>query len=187
MAYKVPKHMRNDFRRLTQLANRRVKAFTKHYEKGGQNIIPKAVTAGFDVQSRKQWFSEKYAFSRSVKFESKKDYQEHMAKLRKFDNKQKIFESSLNVTEYTALQQDKIASALNTSGVEIDMNMYNKINSMTAVELSKFWATYERIGRRMGLQYNSEAAMSLALDEFMSNKDVEIAMKLNSSQADKFG
>lgn len=158
---KLSKQEKEEIRRLTQKANRRISAYMKEYEKEGLSIIPYEVSGGF--QTRQQWETEKYALSRKVRFTSVKEYRERMKLLRSFDSE--IMRPVL--TEYTEVQRYKTIKAMETSlGVNISPKMEKAIGKMTLGELTVFWNKFESEGRRLKAEYSSEAAMSATLNAF---------------------
>lgn len=172
---------KEEFRRLTQKANRRIAKAFREYEKEGLKLVPKALTGGF-VQSRKEWSSQKYALSRSVtQFKTKKDYSDYMRKLRQFD----IPEESGGVPTYTQYQDigyikimRAIETALGNTGMnslppEIKKVLEDRIRQMTVIEQSDFWKFYEIKGGKLGLQYASNAAMETVLEELYFKEDIK--------------
>ena len=172
--YKLSDYEKNELRRLTQKANRRLKAFQEAYERDGYSVIPKEVTAGFDIQTSKQWNTKSYALSRSTKFDSKREFQQRMRMLRRFDSNKA--DSVPTVSEYVDINQKKLKRAFETSGVKVDKKMLAKIGKMNSVEISKFWADYRRRADRKGMQYSSESVMAEMLDSY-TTKDKGALMK----------
>ena len=166
---------KEEIRRLTQKANRRIKAFVKTYEQAGYKTIPKEVTAGLEVQSRGQWLSDKYALSRSVKFESKEDYKRHLNMLKKFDPGRA--DSIPTVREYNKINRTKLQKAFETSGLNLSSEMQKKIKTMSAPDISKFWKEYQVRARRKGMQYSSEAVMIETTESFSQFDNVELMKK----------
>lgn len=148
---------KEEVRRLTQKANRRIKAFLKMYEQAGYKTIPKEVTSGLEVQSRQQFQTDKYAISRSVKFESRADFKKHMRMLKQFDPGRA--DSIPTVREYNKVQQKKILTAFETAGVDPGSDLKKRIAKMTAPDISKFWKDYGRMGQRKAMEYSSEGIM----------------------------
>ncbi len=155
--YKLTVEQKKELRRLTQLANRRIKAFTEVYEKEGLEIIPYEVSGG--IQTRDQWHSENYALSRSTKFSSRKAFNEHMRFLRSFEHRRE------NVTEYTKTQRHKTAKAIRTSlGVRQGKKLVDEISKMNVAQMKKFWNEFENRARALGVSYSSDAVMDQMLE-----------------------
>ena len=164
---------KEEVRRLTQKANRRIKAFLKMYEQAGYKTIPKEVTSGLQVQSRQQFQTDKYAISRSVKFESRADFKKHMKMLKQFDPGRA--DSIPTVREYNKVQQKKILTAFETAGVDPSSDLKKRIAKMTAPDISKFWKDYGRMGQRKAMEYSSEGIM-LELAKQYSKQDAAWGM-----------
>lgn len=153
------KAQKEEIRRLTQLANRRIKAAFKVYEKEGMAVVPKDVTG--NIQLREQWASDKYAISRSVKFASQKEYREQLHFLRQFEVMRP------GIKEYTQVQREKTLAAMETSlGTDVPADMVKKVNKLSAPQLSKFWNSFSDKAVKLGAKYSSNAAMEATLMEF---------------------
>ena len=63
---------KDEIRRLTQLANRRIKFAEKEYKRAGGSVLPREVVG--DLQIKEKWATPNTPISRSVRFESEKDY-----------------------------------------------------------------------------------------------------------------
>ncbi len=157
---------KNELRRLTQRANRRIKAFMKEYEKEGLAIIPKEVSGG--IQHRSQWATDKYALSRSTKFESEHAFKQHMRFLRQFENPT----IRPTVSQYRKVQREKVKKAVVTSlGRDLTVEQVRTIDKMDLGKMSDFWHTFSDVSRRLGVRYSSTAAMETTLELF--NEDLE--------------
>ncbi len=158
---KLSAEQKNELRRLTQRANRRIAAFQKEYEKSGLSIIPHEVSGG--IQHRSQWASEKYALSRSTKFVTEQAYIRHMRFLRTFE----VPTIRPTVTQYRKVQAEKLKKAVETSlGIPTQKKQDEVIDKMTLGEMSNFWHTFSDVSRRLGVRYSSAAAMEDALELF---------------------
>lgn len=162
--YKLTQAQKNEVRRLTQLANRRIKAFTREFEKEGKEITPLQPTGG--IQTRQQWHSEKTPISRSVKFTSEKAFKEHMRWLKSFEFQRE------NVSEFKQTEKIKLKRALYTAVGDIPPDLMNKIDKMTLPQISEFWNTFSEKARRMGAKYSSDEAMADTLNEVM-DEDID--------------
>lgn len=179
--YQLTPQQKEEFRRLTQKANRRIAKAFREYEKEGLRLVPKALTGGF-VQSKKEWSSQKYALSRSVtQFSSRKDYLSYMQKLRQFDIPE-IKGGVPTYTEYQSIGRDKLKQAINTALGKTGLNnlpsdikkvMDKRIDEMTTQEQSKFWKKFEQTSAKMGMKYSSGAAMESALEEIFFKEDLK--------------
>ena len=163
--YKLTAYEKNELRRLTQMANRRIKAYMVEYEKAGLSIIPKEVSGG--IQTREQWASEKYAISRSTKFANEQAFRSHLNWLRQFE-KPAI---RPRVTEYTKVQKAKTIEAYKTIMGNINEETVKKIEKMSLPELSKFWKKFSDRARKLGTQYSSDAMQVLMENELYAEDE----------------
>lgn len=145
---------KEEIRRLTQLANRRIKATEKVYRKAGIDTLPKEVVGDFQIKEK--WNTKSTPLSRSVKFESQSEYRKQLNMLRSFER------SRPSITEYTAVQREKVAQAVVTSlGDELSFdNVHKKLSKMSAPEIAQFWNTFSDKSAKKGLQYSSTAVMA---------------------------
>lgn len=157
---KLSAEQKEEIRRLTQLANRRIKQAFKVYEAEGRKIAPKDVTGG--IQTREQWASKNYALSRSVRFESEKEYRKQLHFLRQFEFMRPT------MTEYTEVQREKTLQGMQTvlgDDVEIPKEVKEAISKANAPQLSKFWKAFSDKAARMGMKYSSNEAATAAMTE----------------------
>ena len=165
MAAVLTKEQKDEIRRLTQLANRRIKFAEKEYGRAGASVLPKEVVG--DLQIREKWATPSTPISRSVKFDSERDYKKQLAYLRSFDPKAMKEAARPSISEYTMIQRAKTAQALETSfGVDMNAGMMAKLNTMSAPRLSEFWDTYNKKASKLGFKYSSGQAMAQTLEEF---------------------
>jgi hypothetical protein len=199
--HKLDKAQKEEIRRLTQQANRRIAAATKAYEKAGQLRAPKALTGGYDI--REKWFSEKYAISRSVKFASEKEYLAQLEYLRQFDpsQKDKRADYAPSLTEYAEQERANTTAAIENIldvSVEEDLpDLAKKISRMTAPQITAFWKAFTRRAQKMGVHYSSVQAMEDTLREFfpedmkiynnMRAEDISILQYKNDMMNSKAG
>lgn len=161
----LTKDQKDEIRRLTQLANRRIKYAAKEYARSGASVLPKEVVGG--LQIREKWATPNTPISRSVKFESEREYKKQLAFLRSFDPKAMKEAARPSISEYTMIQRSKTIDALETSfGVDINAGMAAKLNTMSAPKLSEFWDTYSKKAAKLGFKYSSSQAMAQTLQEF---------------------
>ena len=154
----LSKAQKEEVRRLTQLANRRIAAAFKAYESEGKTIVPNEVTGG--IHLREDWASKKYAISRSVKFKSQKEYREQLHWLRQFEHMRP------GIKEYTQVQREKTLQGLETALGDVPEDVQKKVGKMTAPQLSEFWNVFSDKAARMGAQYSSNDAMDSTINEF---------------------
>lgn len=180
--YQLTPQQKEEFRRLTQKANRRIAKAFREYEKEGLRLVPKALTGGF-LQSRKEWKSQQYALSRSVtQFKSRKDYLNYMKRLRQFDVKEEKG-GVPTFTEYKSVIANKIEAAFMTSISKLKLGDLEKdvmniviqsLRSMDMFDQKSFWDKFEEYGSKMGIQYSSEAAMiAAAMGELHMREDIK--------------
>lgn len=155
---KLTDKQKDEIRRLTQLANRRIKAAERAYSKKGMDIIPHEIAGPFQTKDR--WATKSTPISRSVKFESDKAYKEQLKLLRSFDPKATRLHRP-GIKEYTEVQRDKIALATSTAlGEDFSYaQIKERLSKLSAPELSEFWIRFSDNASEMGMQYSSEAVM----------------------------
>ena len=162
---------KDEIRRLTQLANRRIKSATIAYEKEGRTIAPKEVVA--DIQTRAQWHTKSTPLSRSVKFESRQDYLKQLHYLRRFEH------SRPNMTEYNEIQRDKTVQGIEESvGQNAPKKLIDLIRKMTAPQLANFWTTFSRKAAQLGFKYSSSQALADTLNEMFPEEFASLAQGL---------
>jgi hypothetical protein len=165
------KEQKEEFRRLTQLANRRISQAFKEYEKAGKKVAPYDVTGG--IQTREQWASEKYALSRSIKFASEREYKQHLHWLRQFEHMRP------SMTEYTQVQREKTLQGIETSiGTDVPEQLSKMINKLNAAQLSDFWNKFSDKASKMGMKYSSDAALAATAAEFFEEDVKGLATNL---------
>lgn len=155
---------KDEIRRLTQLANRRIKYAEKEYKRAGAEVLPRAVVG--DLQIKEKWATPNTPISRSVRFESEKDYRKQLQFLRSFDPKATGQGARPSISDFTLIQRDKTRNAIETSfGQEISGAINDKISRMTAPQLTEFWNTFARKSAKLGLKYSSGDTMRQTLAE----------------------
>ena len=166
--FKLTPEQKDEVRRLTQKANRRILSFYREYQKHGLEILPKEPTAG--IQTKLQWETKKYPLSRSVVFKDEKEYRERMKLLRSFDNP--IQRETL--TQYTKAQRAKTRQAmvgaigkdafyvLTKDGERVKLDL----DDLSLGELKIFWQKFSDIARRMGKHYSSDQALAQTFEYF---------------------
>ena len=162
---------KDEIRRLTQLANRRIKFAEKEYKRAGADVLPREVVG--DYQIKEKWATPSTPISRSVKFESEKDYRKQLQFLRSFDPKATTQGARPSISQYTLIQRDKTRNAIETSfGQEVSGAINDKISRMTAPQLTEFWNTFANKSAKLGLKYSSGDAMQQTISElFPEDKD----------------
>ena len=155
---------KDEIRRLTQLANRRIKFAEKEYKRSGADVLPREVVG--DYQIKEKWATPNTPISRSVKFESERDYRKQLQFLRSFDPKATGGGSRPSISQYTLIQRDKTRNAIETSfGQEVAGAINDRITRMTAPQLTEFWNTYALKSAKLGLKYSSGDAMQQTIME----------------------
>jgi hypothetical protein len=165
---KLSAEQKDDYRRLVQNANRRIARAQKAYAKAGLDIVPRALTGLGKNVVKEDWNSEKYAFSRSIKFATEDEYKAKLEFFRQFDPKDKLGrkEKVPTVTEYAKIQRVKTVEAIENILGEVPEGIAKRIAKMSAPELTKFWTAFSRKARRMGAKYSSNDAMQQTLSEY---------------------
>lgn len=156
---KLSDSQKDEIRRLTQLANRRIRNAMKVYEKAGKSVLPSEIAGRHQI--KEQWATDKNPISRSVKFTSQKEYRKQLHYLRQFEHRFRM-----GIKEYTQVQADKTIQAIETSMERnVPDDLYKKLQKMTAPQLADFWNTFTNKARKLGTQYSSNEAMRQALNE----------------------
>lgn len=177
---KLTAQQKDEIRRLTQLANRRIKFAEKEYKRSGGTVLPREVVG--DLQIKEKWATPNTPISRSVKFQSEKDYRKQLQFLRSFDPKATNQGARPSISQFTMVQRHKTMDALETSfGIDMSEHLEAMINKMSAPQLSKFWDTYAKKSAKLGFRYSSDKAMSQTMQEFFS----EDLQGLQSSLTDR--
>jgi len=151
---------KEEIRRLTQLANRRIRAAEKIYKKAGLEILPKAVAG--DYQTKEKWATAKNPISRSIKFSSQKEYRKQLHDLQRFER------SRPAMSDFTDIQREKTVDAMKTvlgEGTDIPPEIMKILKKASAPELSKVWNKFSDRSAKMGFKFSSIAAMTDALTE----------------------
>jgi hypothetical protein len=155
---------KEEIRRLTQLANRRIVTATNAYRKAGKDTVPKEMVGPYQI--KEDWHTPTMPMSRSTKFETAAAHRAHVKFLQSFDEKAKG-ETRPGIREYTRVQREKTIMAVESSlGVEPPAKLQKKLRKMTAVQLSDFWNAYSTKTAKMGEKYASDAAMAQTLAEY---------------------
>jgi hypothetical protein len=161
---------KEEVRRLTQFANRRIANAFKTYEKEGMDVVPREITGG--IQTREQWATDKYAISRSIKFSSQKEYREQLHWLRQFE----VMRPS--ITEYSTAQQEKTLLGLETALGDVPNALKDMVKKLNAPELTRFWKTFSDKASKMTFRYSSQAAAQEAVVEFFGTDRQDLARGL---------
>lgn len=159
---KLSPKQKDEIRRLTQLANRRIKAADRAYKKKGLQVLPRDVVGKYQVKEK--WHTKNTPISRSIKFTSQKEYRRKLHELRQFEHMRP------GIKEYSEVQRNKTKQAIESSlGMDVPGNLEKKIDKMSAPELSRFWDRYSEKASKLGLKYSSEQAMQETLNEVMGD------------------
>lgn len=172
MAIDVSKSEYKEFKRLVQKVNRRIKAHQQSYAKRGIQVIPKSLTSALGgIQSKGQYQAGKLTpLSRGLsQFNTKKEFDKAFKRLEQMsDNKKSTFYMP-TVKEYSEINRNKLFSALNTMGLEVDPSLQKRLNKMNSADLSLFWDNFGKRAARKGQHYSSDAVMLELLEDFTSD------------------
>ena len=167
--FELSARQKDEIRRLTQKANRRIKQAYREYKKAGREIAPFEVTGG--IQLKSQWETPKNPLSRSVSFSSKSAYIERLKFLKQFDIPLSKG-GAPTMTQYTEMQRFKTLKAIESSlgGFDglpssVKARLHDILN-MSSAELSAFWQRFSYNSAKAGLQYSSDAVMASTMAEF---------------------
>lgn len=160
MSVKLSTAQKEEIRRLTQLANRRIKAAEKHYSAVGKEILPVALV-GPEYQLKDNWATPNTPISRSIKFDTMSDYRKQLAMLRRFERERP------NVTTYTRVNREKTLAAIETAtGLDVPKALQDKVNKMNIHDLLSFWQTFEEKATKVGMKYSSDSVMISSLSDY---------------------
>lgn len=169
--FKLTAAQKDEVRRLTQKANRRIKTAEKTYRQAGKDVLPREVVGQY--QTKERWATPSTPMSRSVVFEDEQAYKKQMQFLRSFESP---INAKPTLTEYTKQQRTKTEQAMETSlGIDVPKSVKERLRTMTAPELSEFWNRFSDNASRAGLRYSSDAAMQQTMDE-MFGEDYDKVM-----------
>ena len=155
---KLTDRQKDEIRKLTQFANRRIKRAFKEYEDAGRTVVPTDLT-GF-LNTRDEWHTATTPLSRSVVFESEQEYRHTINRLRQFRH------TAPDIQTWTDDQRVVTLSGLETALGDVPDEVVNRVIEMDAVQLSDFWNKFSQNARRMGAQYSSYQNMQDTLREF---------------------
>ena len=155
---KLTARQKDEVRKLTQFANRRIKRAFKEYEDAGRTVVPTDLT-GF-LNTRDEWHTASTPLSRSVVFESEQEYRRTINRLRQFRH------TAPDIQTWTDDQRVVTLSGLETALGDVPDEVINSVLEMDAVQLSEFWDKFTKNARRMGAQYSSYQNMQDTLREF---------------------
>lgn len=161
---KLTTAQKDEIRRLTQLANRRIKAAERAYRKEGKSVVPSEIVGQYQVKER--WSTPSTPISRSVQFESEKEYRQQLRFLKSFDPKATRAHRP-GIREYTEVQRDKVSMAIKTAlGDEVSFeNIDRRMEKMTAPQLAEFWNRFSDKAAKLGMAYSSDAVMAEVFSE----------------------
>jgi len=152
---------KEEIRRLTQLANRRIRAAEKTYRKEGLKVLPREVVGEYQIKEK--WASSKNPISRSIKFVGQKEYRQQLQMLQRFER------SMPSITDYTKVQRDKTRQAIETSlGTDLPTKTSKKMDKLSSPQLSQFWNNFSDKSAKLGVKYSSKDAMEQTISEFFS-------------------
>lgn len=158
---KLTPAQKDEIRRLTQKANRRIRATERSYRQAGKDVLPRDIVGKY--QTKESWATPSTPISRSVVFKDEQEYRKQMQFLRSF-------ESPINprptLTEYTEQQRYKTQKAMETSmGTSVPVDIQERLMNMTAPQLSEFWNDFSDRASRAGLKYSSDAIMQQTMEQ----------------------
>ena len=167
MVYQLTKAQKDEIRRLTQFANRRIISARNRYKAGGKVVLPSDVVGHFQLQD--SWLTAKTPISRSTKFNGEKEYRDQLRMLKQFEQRDDVW-------TYTGVQRIKTLNAIETSlGVPVTQELADRINNMSATQLSDFWNIFSTKASRH-LPYSSGDNMTQTLQDYFQ-EDIDKLMK----------
>lgn len=159
---KLTVEQKDEIRRLTQRANRRIQSTMKVYQKAGRSIIPAEIAGRY--QTLQTWEEPGRPLSRSVKFDTLREYRRRLAFLKGFDD---VPGARPSIREYTRVQRKKVMMAVETATGRVpSKDLIKRVRKMSAVELSNFWEVFSEKASKLGLQYSSDSVIQESIQEF---------------------
>ena len=167
MVYQLTKAQKDEIRRLTQFANRRIISARNRYKAGGKVVLPSDVVGHFQLQD--SWLTAKTPISRSTKFNSEQEYRKQLKMLEQFEQRDDIW-------TYTGVQRIKTLAAIETAlGVPVTEELAERVNNMSATQLTDFWKIFsDRASRHM--PYSSGDNMAQSWQDYFQ-EDIDKLMK----------
>ena len=154
--FKITEQEKEELRRLTQLANRRILNAHRAYQREGKDIVPIEIVGKKELQIKDNWHTPKQPLSRGhTQFKDRREFRRHMQFLREFETRRP------GIKEFTEIEREKVGQAIKTAlGDEVNLDFIrDKLKRMTAPQLSEFWNRFSDKARRRGLNYSSDAVM----------------------------
>lgn len=159
---KLTAEQKDEIRRLTQRANRRIASTMKVYQKAGRSIIPAEIAGRY--QTVQTWEEPGRPLSRTVKFGTVREYRRRLAFLKGFDEG---LNNRPGIREYTRIQRKKVMQAVETATGRVpSKELIKRVRKMNAVELSEFWEVFSEKASKRGLQYSSDSVIQESIQEF---------------------
>lgn len=160
----LTKEQKNEIRRLTQFANRRILSAYERQRGSGMDVLPSEVTGDFQVKAK--WHTDKTPISRSIKFTSQREYKSQLKMLQDFERLRP------DIWTYTSRHVQRSLIGVETSLGYVPDDLKNRLQSMNNAQLTKFWNKFSNTVIRMGMTYSSESAMLQTMTEFF-DEDIE--------------
>lgn len=174
--YIVPESDRLEFDRMIQRANRRIQSNLKYIQQEG--IQSEAATRALmgDYGTPETWHTSKTVFSRSIKFESKKDYESYKRHVQQWGGK----EAPRTVDGLKQGYEKAIVKALTTAAIDNNIplengrlpgNIRNKIKGLTLEQMTHFFYNSDPVDDLEYLPYSEVDFNGVDTDGFIDNVD----------------
>lgn len=144
--FTVPAGERKDFKLLVQRANRTIKANEKYLNDNQMTSDRVKRELLGDYMSKSNWQSEKTAFSRSIEFESEKEYQAYKKHLQRWGGvnaekgregtKQRLYENIVKSLNTTA---DIYGQGVKDNTGHLPKEITDRLDDMNVEQLSNFF------------------------------------------------
>ena len=177
--YVVPEKERQEFYNLVRRANRGIAANMAAVGIGGiQSKAAQRALLG-DYADRASWHTEKTTFSRSVKFESKRDYEKYKRHLSQWGGKQ----PERTVDALKAGYERAIIKSLTTAAIDNNIplengrlpgNVRSKISDLTLEQMTHFFHNDEPVADLEYLPYSEVDFNGVDSAGFVENVDTII-------------
>lgn len=150
-----------EYTKLTDRANRRIKAAAEEFGKYNTDILPYDLTG--DWQMKQDWKTEKQPISKSKgQFNSRAEFRVQLSKVRKLASP-----TGDTITTYLKKQTDKTILGIRSAIGVMTPELEGHIRLMNPIQQNRFWAKYHYRSREMGNSFSSDALLTQMIKELL--------------------
>lgn len=177
--YIVPASDRREFDRMVQRANRRIMANLKYIQQEELNSESAQRALMSDYADRSTWHTEKTVFSRSIKFSSKKEYEQYKRHVSQWGNEK----AERTVEGLKQGYEKAIIKSLTTAAIDNNIplengrlpgNIRQKIKGLTLEQMTHFFHNDEPVADMEYLPYSEVDFNGVDTDGFVENVETII-------------